>query len=188
MLFRSSAKDINSNIAYWTAFSSGGHINYGDSPESACSGTASKTLRFYYKNGNCYGGKDGPEHRWSLEPVYKYEIKSKSDCSKGYRQITKKSGGTFSVLCTEKPKDTNFAGASVGSLGGNSSTESSNSSASSASSSSGLGAGGGGSSGGGGGSSSNKGNGAGATVGGNGANDGGRAPSAGGGPAQNLSG
>ena len=118
---------------------------------------------------------------WGLSYVHPKDIAHESECSKGYREITKKSGGTFSVLCTEKAKDTNFGGASVGSLGGNS-PESSNKSSSSASS--GSGAGGGRSSGGG---SSGKSNGAGAAAGGNGANDGGRAPSAGGGTAQNSS-
>ena len=177
-----SAKDNNSDIAYWHAYSLGGHSNYGDTPRSACSGVAKGDISFYYKNGSCYGGRGGPEWIWGLDPIYKDQIKSKSDCNKGYRQITKKSGGTFSVLCTEKAKDTNFGGASVGSLGGNSSTSSNNSASSS---SSGSGAGGGGSVGGG--ASSNKANGAGAAAGVNGANDVGRAPSAGGGTAQNSS-
>ena len=180
-----SAKDREPNVAYWHAFSLGGHSNYGDTPESACSGRGYDGSSFFYENRSCYGGRDKAQWSWGLERIYKNDIKSESGCNKGYRQITRYSGGTFSVLCTEKAKDTNFGGASVGSLGGNSSTSSNNSASSS--SSSGLDAGGGGTSGGGGGSSSNKGNGAGATAGGNGANDGGRAPSAGGGTAQNSS-
>ena len=179
-----SAKDREPHVAYWHAFSLGGHSNYGDTPESACSGRGYDGSSFFYENGSCYGGRDKAQWSWGLERIYKNDIKSESGCNKGYRQITRYSGGTFSVLCTEKAKDTNFGGASVGSLGGNSSTSSNNSASSS---SSGLDAGGGGTSGGGGGSSSNKGNGAGATAGGNGANDGGRAPSAGGGTAQNSS-
>ena len=176
-----SAKDKNSNIAYWHAYSLGGHSNYGDSPESACSGRGYDGSSFFYENGSCYGGDTKAKWSWGLEPIYKHQIKSESSCHKGYRQITKNSGGTFSVLCTTKAKDTNFGGSSVGSLGGNSSTSNNSTS----SSSSGSGAGGGGSVGGG--ASSNKANGAGAAAGGNGANDAGRAPSAGGGTAQNSS-
>ena len=176
-----SAKDKNSNIAYWHAYSLGGNSNYGDSPESACSGRGYDGSSFFYENGSCYGGDTKAKWSWGLEPIYKHQIKSESSCHKGYRQITKNSGGTFSVLCTTKAKDTNFGGSSVGSLGGNSSTSNNSTS----SSSSGSGAGGGGSVGGG--ASSNKANGAGAAAGGNGANDAGRAPSAGGGTAQNSS-
>ena len=176
-----SAKDKNSNIAYWHAYSLGGHSNYGDSPESACSGRGYDGSSFFYENGSCYGGDTKAKWSWGLEPIYKHQIKSESSCHKGYRQITKNSGGTFSVLCTTKAKDTSFGGSSVGSLGGNSSTSNNSTS----SSSSGSGAGGGGSVGGG--ASSNKANGAGAAAGGNGANDAGRAPSAGGGTAQNSS-
>ena len=115
-----------------------------------------------------------------------YELNNRaikeSRCSENSVKQLANSKGKFSVVCTEKAKDTNFGGASVGSLGGNSSASSNNSASSS---SSGSGAGGGGSAVGG--SSSNKGNGAGATAGGNGANDAGRAPSAGGGTAQNSS-
>ena len=173
-----SAKNKDPNVAYWHAFSLGGHSNYGDTPESACSGRGYDGSSFFYENGSCFGGDTEAKWLWGIERIYKNDIKSESGCNKGYRQITRYSGGTFSVLCTEKAKDTNFGGASVGSLGGNSST-SPNNSASSASSGSGAGGGGG--------SSSNKPSGAGAAAGGSGANDGGRAPSAGGGTAQNSS-
>ena len=139
---------------------------------------------------SCLGVKDNNVWLWSVNHISSEEIAHESQCNKGYREITKKSGGTFSVLCTEKAKDTNFGGASVGSLGGNSST-SSNNSASSSSSSSGAGSsgssGGGSSSKGNGAGASAGGNGAGASAGGNGAGDERRAPSAGGGTTQNSS-
>lgn len=54
--------------------------------------------------------------------IDKYDVSTQDgDCRSGSNMtFGKKSNGTFSVVCTVKSKDTNFDGASVGSLGGSS--------------------------------------------------------------------
>ena len=173
----------------WRATHGDGVSFYGDSPDTVCSqwysyvkSVNSKTAGDYkgVKNGYCLSTWQGGS--LSKIPISKDMKKSMNNQCGSSPAVVKMKGASFSVICTEKAKDTNFGGVSVGSLGGNSSA-SSNNSASSSSSSSGTSVGGSS----GGGSSRNKGNGAGATAGGNGANDAGRAPSAGGGAAQNSS-
>ena len=182
------------NGIMWQATHGDGTSFYGDSPDTVCSQWYSYvksvnpvTAGDYtgIKNGFCTshapkvgGGQAAGIGKIPLRKDIKQSMNNQCGSSPA---VVKMKGASFSVICTEKAKDTNFGGASVGSLGGNSSTSSNNSTSSS---SSGSGAGGGSAVGG---SSSNKGNGAGATAGVNGANDGGRAPSAGGGTAQNSS-
>ena len=173
----------------WKATHGDGVSFYGDSPDAVCSqwysyvkSVNSETAGDYkgVKNSFCLSTWQGGS--LSKIPIRKDIKQSMNNKCGSSPAVVKMKGASFSVICTEKAKDTNFGGASVGSLGGNSSTSPNNSASSS---SSGSGAGGGASVGGG--ASSNKGNGAGAAVGGNGANDEGRAPSAGGGTAQNSS-
>ena len=171
----------------WKATHGDGVSFYGDYPDAVCSqwysyvkSVNSETAGDYkgVKNSFCLSTWQGGS--LSKIPIRKDIKQSMNNKCGSSPAVVKMKGASFSVICTEKAKDTNFGGASVGSLGGNSSTSPNNSASSS---SSGSGAGGGASVGGG--ASSNKGNGAGAAAGGNGANDGGRAPSAGGGTAQN---
>ena len=182
-----SGESEGGNGIMWKATHGDGVSFYGDYPDAVCSqwysyvkSVNSETAGDYkgVKNSFCLSTWQGGS--LSKIPIRKDIKQSMNNKCGSSPAVVKMKGASFSVICTEKAKDTNFGGASVGSLGGNSSTSPNNSASSS---SSGSGAGGGASVGGG--ASSNKGNGAGAAAGGNGANDGGRAPSAGGGTAQN---
>ena len=170
------------NGIMWRAMSGDGTSFYGDSPDTVCSQwysfvksvnpvTAGDYTGIKYGYCTSHAPKVGGGQGASLSKIpTRKDIKQSMNNQCGSSPaVVKMKGASFSVICTEKAKDTNFGGASVGSLGGNSSPSSNNPTSSS---SSGSGAGGGGSAVGG--SLSNKGNGAGA-------------PSAGGGTAQNSS-
>ena len=126
-----SAGGAEKSKGYWYAYYHVNQPHFGDTPESACSGPVpgfdGATFRFDPPR-SCLGVKGNNVWLWSVNYLAPEQIAHESQCNKGYREITKKSGGTFSVVCTVKPKNSDLGSASVGSLGSDSSKSDSGSS------------------------------------------------------------
>lgn len=115
----STGGDADKPKAYYKAYSLGGHgPNYGDSPESACSGPAGEGLSFYYVNGSCLGGQGKPQWLWGVEKIDAARIDNEGNCNNGWRSVTFKTGGSFSVACTLPASETAPSSPVVGTIGG----------------------------------------------------------------------